>query len=56
MITQARVCKEPVGFLDPLLVSAAVIMSDEPYINEYVTKAFLAQKDKDYIMFAYRPR
>lgn len=55
MYNEAKTLKEPVGFLDPCKVTDEAIADNEEFVLQYVTKALLAQKDKEYFMFAYKP-
>ena len=55
MVQEARRYKLSVGFLDPILVTLDAIKQNEGFVLEYVTRAWLAQKEKDAILFFYNP-
>ena len=55
MYNEAKTLKEPVGFLDPCKITDEAIKDNEELVLEYVTEGLLAQKDKEYLMFPYRP-
>ena len=48
--------KEPVGFLDPHLVSEQTIKADTSYVEKYITTGLLAQNGMDYIMVPYNQK
>ena len=53
MMKIARQLKEPVGFLDPHVVSEQTILADASYVEKYITTALLAQNNTKYIMVPY---
>ena len=53
MIKNARQLKEPVGFLDPHVVSEQTIKQDASYVEKYITKALLRQQNMKYILVPY---
>ena len=55
MVQEARRYKLSVGFLDPILVTLDAIKQNEGFVLEYVTRVWLAQKEKDAILFFYNP-
>jgi hypothetical protein len=55
MYNEAKMLKEPVGFLDPCKLTSEAIKDNQEYVLDYVTKGLLAQKDKEYLMFPYKP-
>ena len=56
MIKNARQLKEPVGFLDPHLVSEQTILADASYVEKYITTGLLAQNDTEYVMVPYNQK
>ena len=56
MIKNARRLKEPVGFLDPHLVSLQTIQADSSFVKKYITKSLLRQKNMKYIVVPYNER
>ena len=56
MIKNAQQLKEPVGFLDPHVVSEQTINQDASYVVKYITTGLLAQGDKDYILVPYNQK
>nr|CCI55307.1 PH01B001I13.3 [Phyllostachys edulis] len=48
--------QEPVGFLDPHVVSEQTINQDASYVEKYITMGLLAQDDKDYILVSYNQK
>ena len=55
MYNEAKTLKEAVGFLDPCKITDEAIKDSPDYVLDYVTKGLLAQNDKEYLMFPYRP-
>jgi hypothetical protein len=55
MYNEAKTLKEAVGFLDPSRLTSEAITDNPEYVLEYVIKGLLAQKDKEYFMFPYKP-
>ena len=53
MMKNARGWREPVGFLDPHVVSEQTIQQDIKFVERYITVGLLAQDDKDNIMVPY---
>ena len=53
MMKNARGCGEPVGFLDPHVVSEQTINQDASYVVKYIMAGSLAHDDKDYILVPY---
>ena len=53
MILEAKRRKEPVGFLDPRLISEQCINDDASYVKDYVTTRLHAHNDKEYILVPY---
>ena len=47
---------EPVGFLDPHVVSKQTINQDASFVEKYITTGLLAQDDKDYIVVPYNQK
>ena len=56
MMKNARECGEPVGFLDPHVVTEQTIKQDASYVEKYITTGLLAQNNKDYIMVPYNQK
>lgn len=55
MHTEARLNKEPIGFIDPARVTWRNIRDNKEQVLEYVKHAILSQKDKEYIVFPFNP-
>ena len=53
MMKNAREKREPVGFLDPHVVSMQTIEADATFVENYITTALLRQDSKDYIVVPY---
>ena len=53
MMKNARERREPVGFLDPHVVSMQTIEADPTFVENYITAALLLQTRKDYILVPY---
>lgn len=53
MMKNARERREPVGFLDPHVVSMQTIEADATFVENYITAALLIQTHKDYILVPY---
>ena len=53
MMKNVREWKEPVGFLDPHVVSLQTIQSDSSFVEKYITKALLRQQNMKYILVPY---
>ena len=53
MITECNARKEPVGFLDPQLVSKQQIEGNKKRVFNYVVVALLAQQNKEFILLPY---
>lgn len=53
MITECEARKEPVGFLDPQLVSMQQIEANKEVIFDYVVGALMAQQNKEFILLPY---
>ena len=53
MMKNARESREPVGFLDPHVVSLQTIQTDPSFVENYITAALLRQHHKDYIVVPY---
>lgn len=53
MMQQARQSREPMGFLNPQLISKQCINQDASYVEKYITKELLAYANKDYILVPY---
>ena len=45
--------KEPVGFLDPHVVSLQTIQADSSFVEKYITRSLLSQKNMKYIVVPY---
>ena len=56
IITNARRLKEPVGFLDPHVVSEQTIIADASYVEKYITTGLLAQDGTEYVMVPYNQK
>ena len=56
MMKTARHLNEPVGFLDPHVVSEQTTIADVSYVEKYITTGLLAQDDTDYIMVPYNQK
>ena len=56
MMKNARGCREPVGFLNPHVVSEQTITQDASYVVKYITAGLHAQDDKDYILVPYNQK
>ena len=53
MMKNARESREPVGFLDPHVVSMQTIKTDPSFVENYITAALLLQDRMDYIVVPY---
>ena len=53
MMKNAQAWREPVGFLDPHVVSMQTIEADIPFVENYITAGLLRQDNKDYIVVPY---
>ena len=53
MMENARGWREPVGFLDPHVVSEQTINEDTSCVVKYITAGLLAQDGTYYIMVPY---
>ena len=53
MMKNAREWREPVGFLDPHVVSMQTIKTDPSFVENYITAALLLQDRMDYIVVPY---
>ena len=53
MMKIARQLKEPVGFLDPHVVSLQTIQADSSFVEKYITRALLRQQNMKYIVVPY---
>ena len=56
MMQNARGWREPVGFLDPHVVSEQTLRADASYVMKYIAKGLLDQDDKDHIMVPYNQK
>ena len=53
MMTNARRSGEPVGFLDPHVVSEQTIEADASYVEDYVADSLLTHRNKQFILLPY---
>ena len=53
MMKNARQRREPVGYLDPHVVSEQTIKANAIFVENYVIDFFLARRNKEYILLPY---
>ena len=53
MLQNVREWKEPVGFLDPHVVSLQTILQDSSFVEKYITRSLLLQRNMKYIVVPY---
>ena len=53
MLKNVREWKEPVGFLDPHVVSLQTIQQDSSFVKKYITRSLLRQTNMKYIVVPY---
>ena len=55
MVQEIRRLNANVGLIDPYLFNWRVLNENPEMITQFIAKVWLAQRTKDYIMFAYNP-
>ena len=52
---EAKRLQASIGFIDPLILNDVQLRQDKEFVTDFIAKAWVAQKDKDMILFAYNP-